>query len=224
MGKEGEKMETGGKELLQLIGVHVPDPSWIRGSPKETVEFGKHFGTYRLNEKTLKWELFRRCCSPPGDLIYTEYLRYPNAAPFAVKCSKCGLILNLYAKNWKEFVLEWMMIALGTFWKEIENENKLKTRLPISQIIRQNIKICIPHKSEIFQGGLPGYGTVQWNNYGIVTEMTPPYDIDEYYALLLVCSGILMTEIEKIFQNSINHAASISERFHPDTQREKEVA
>jgi hypothetical protein len=216
-------------DLLQVVSVDIPDPSWIQKSQTKSVFFGKHYGPYDLSRE------WKTPMCEAGDMVFvvlengtcfecseTTY-NTDRILQFAVRCRKCGFIMNLYAKSWKDAVIEWMTIAIGTFLKELEVDDDY---ISLAAPIKRNIKICIPKNAKIWYKKQPGNHStpyIIWPDYEVATELTSPCNMKSYYSLLLVDAGILMTEIENILHESIKksslYACSASRKFHPDTRR-----
>jgi hypothetical protein len=228
--------------LLQVVGISIPDPSLIRIFPNSIIKLGTHYSV--LEGLGKKWNTQQFC---NGDIILSEGYKDIigdsaqdkdwSKIQFTAKCLRCNTTLfSFNRKGWRAAMLDWMCLAVGTIIMKNAYNNTPSIAM-IFETIKQEIKVCKPDMSTSLLCGAPEVietppqedlkdsifcGRIRWDNYGLV--ITRLLDIEDVgYDFLILDIAILLTEMEKSFQNAINKSAqlacSASEPFHPNTRR-----
>jgi len=232
-------MEAGKKELLQVVGIKIPDPGQTHSACTEGVPFGVHYAT--LKKEKYDWEVVNLC---NGDLKLFdegENTLGPSQKQTEIRCSECEFCLSFYREKWEETIFEWMRLVFGTVVRQIVHYppgSNLAEKQRLSWTIEQEIKICNPkywisdfHQKLLNRIHEIAWGKkdieffpITWKNYGLVIARVLDLDCDGL-KLVLADAGILMTAMEQSFQEAIKRAAqlacSASEPFHPDTRRNR---
>ena len=232
-------MEIEGKELLQVIGIKIPDPGHAHSARTDGVPFGVHYAT--LKKEKYGWEVASICNGNLKLFDEDENTLDPSQKQTEIRCSECEFCLPFYREKWEEPIFEWMRLVFGTVIKQIihypPGSNLAKKRI-LADTIYQDIKVCNPQYwvsditgklrnriNEIVWGEKDvEFFSVIWKNYGLVIARVLDLDCDGL-KLVLADAGILMTAMERSFQEAIKRSAqlasSASEPFHPDTRRNK---
>lgn len=230
-------MEADKKELLQVVGIEIPAPGQTHSARTDGVPFGVHYAT--LKKGKYDWEVASIC---NGDLKLFdegENTLGPSQKQTEIRCSECEFCLPFYREEWEETIFEWMRLVFGTVIRQIVHyppgSNSAEKRI-LANTIYQDIKVCNPqdwvsdipgklrnHINEMVWGEKDvEFFSVIWKNYGLVIARV--FNLDHNgLKLVLADAGVLMTAMEKSFQNAIKRSAqlasSASEAFHPNTRR-----
>jgi hypothetical protein len=148
--------------------------------------------------------------------------------PPEVRCSLCTFKFCLHKEDWALGIFEWMQMAFGMALVHISADRELMRHF---SIWRDAVNVCLPETEMVFSREvidvLRAYNS-SGNVLGVWHDsriMVSSLDFNEPNSLklLLVGSGIIMTEMEERFQKAIKRSAelasSASESFHPKTRR-----